>query len=201
MQTIALKKKRLDTAPNTTKTRRTLRTKQKLTHSKERVAPVLDIRAGFAWWWVATLVGLVALAGILVLRFSQASDFGNILLGEQLAVFLDEQTATQSTRVQDTVEVSGFVPFEFNNASPATAYVVYYLDGGPVFKTNERPFRFSWDSQRHPNGEHTVAAIAYGSDNQPLGGSQRTLLVNNTGGVVGTLRNVISAPAQWLFQF
>lgn len=182
---------------------------KKMTSSKKSSARTMQLRginkpSSNSWPWVIVIiVVVVALAGILILRFSRASEQGSApLTADQLKSYIQTQLATQNkSSVSTPITVNKYAEFQFGNKfSPAPAYVSYYIDDVPVARATSSPFSFVWDSSRVSNGTHTLSAVAFDKNDQPLGATQRTVEVNNSGGAIEDAKNVITYPWYWLLQ-
>lgn len=160
-------------------------------------------RKGIPAWIIVLIVLVVAGAGIVILRFSRASEQGRApLSADQLNAYVDSQLALQDQSVVSTsLTVNNYSEFQFGSKiSPTPAYVTYYIDNVAVAKSTTKPFGFIIDTGRISNGTHTLTAVAYDSNDQPLGATRRTITINNAGGLLQNARNVVTYPWYWLFQ-
>ncbi len=157
-----------------------------------------------SWPWVIVLIVLiVAVTGLVILRFSRASEQGTApLTAAQLQSYIKTQLATQDpATINQQLAVSKYAQFQFGSKiSPTPAYVSWYVDDVPVAKATTSPFTFVWDSSRYSNGVHTLTTVAYDANDQPLGATKRTVVVDNSDSLIDKARNVVTYPWYWLFQ-
>lgn len=154
-------------------------------------------------WAIVIVVLVVAVTGLVVLRFSRASEQGTApLTAEQLQSYIKTQLASQDPATINTqLAVSEYAQFQFGSKiTPTPAYVSWYVDDVPVAKATTSPFTFVWDSSRYSNGVHTLTAVAYDANDQPLGATKRTVVVDNSDSLVNKARNIVTYPWYWLFQ-
>lgn len=154
-------------------------------------------------WAVVIVVIVVAVTGLLVLRFSRASEQGTApLTASQLQSYIKTQLATQDpATINKQLAVSQYAQFQFGNKiTPTPAYVSWYVDDVPVAKATTSPFTFVWDSSRYSNGVHTLTTVAYDANDQPLGATKRTVVVDNSDSLLNKARNIVTYPWYWLFQ-
>lgn len=154
-------------------------------------------------WAVVIVVMVVAVTGLLILRFSRASEQGTApLTAEQLQSYIKTQLATQDpATINKQLAVSQYAQFQFGSKiTPTPAYVSWYVDDVPVAKATTSPFTFVWDSSRYSNGVHKLTTAAYDANDQPLGATQRTVVVDNSDTLLNKARNIVTYPWYWLFQ-
>ncbi len=200
MDTIPLKRhepekmtKKKPTTPQTPLS--SIRTMQAKGVARKRTRSVL--------WAVLIVVMVVAVTGLLILRFSRASEQGTApLTAEQLQNYIKTQLATQDpATINKQLAVSQYAQFQFGNKiTPTPAYVSWYVDDVPVAKATTSPFTFVWDSSRYSNGVHTLTTVAYDANDQPLGATKRTVVVDNSDSLLNKARNIVTYPWYWLFQ-
>jgi hypothetical protein len=65
-------------------------------------------------------------------------------------------------------KVSGVVPVQalVQDAGREVAYVAFLVNGRRPFVTNSRPFRFSWDTSKLPEGIYVLSAEVYGPNGE-----------------------------------
>jgi len=200
MDTIPLKRhepekmtKKKPTTPQTPLS--SIRTMQAKGVARKRTRSVL--------WAVVIVVIVVAVTGLLILRFSRASEQGTApLTATQLQSYIKTQLATQDpATINKQLAVSQYAQFQFGSKiTPTPAYVSWYVDDVPVAKATTSPFTFVWDSSRYSNGVHTLTTVAYDANDQPLGATKRTVVVDNSDSLVNKARNIVTYPWYWLFQ-
>lgn len=192
METIPFKRHEADAASDKKSTTHTMQTKS--AKSKRR---------GISPWIIILIVVIVAGAGIAILRFSRASEQGTApLTAAQLTAYVNSQIALQDqTTVSAPLTVNNYSEFQFGSKiTPTPAYVSYYIDDVPVARASAKPFSLVIDSSRYSNGTHTLTAVAFDSNGQPLGATKRTITINNAGGLLQDAKNVVTYPWYWLFQ-
>lgn len=200
MDTIPLKRhepekmtKKKPTTPQTPLT--SIRTMQAKGVARKRTHSVI--------WAVVIVVIVVAVTGLLILRFSRASEQGTApLTAAQLQNYIKSQLSTQDpATINKQLAVSQYAQFQFGSKiTPSPAYVSWYVDDVPVAKATTSPFTFVWDSSRYSNGVHTLTTVAYDANDQPLGATKRTVVVDNSDSLVNKARNIVTYPWYWLFQ-
>jgi hypothetical protein len=195
MDTIAFKRHKPD-APGQpkqpTKTTRTMSAKS-----------AQGAKKSFPWWIIVLIVLAVAITGLIILRFSRASEQSTApLTADQLKAYVQTQLANQDiTSTALPIDINGYGEFRYgNNLAAKPAYVSYYIDDVPVARSSTSPFSFVIDTSRISNGTHTLTAVAFDSNGQPLGATQRTINVNNNGSILNNAKNIITYPWYWLFQ-
>lgn len=154
-------------------------------------------------WIIIIVVIGVALTGLIILRFSRASEQGTApLTADQLKSYISTQLASQDqSTINQQLNVSQYAQFQFGaKLSPAPAYVSWYVDDVPVARASANPFNFVWDSSRYSNGAHTLTAVAYDSNGQPLGATQRKIVIGNSDSLLQKAQNIVTYPWYWLFQ-
>ncbi len=156
----------------------------------------------FRPWMVIVFVLAVALIGILVLRLSRAS--GGEPAGIPVSMFdiqnkVNTLVAQQSSSTGE-IGVSGYAEFHY---SPVTAEVVkevvYYLDSKLVSSSTKSPYSFVFDSSRFQNDSYVLTAVAFDASNTPIAATQRTIVINNSGGILQGAKNLVTYPWYALF--
>ncbi len=71
--------------------------------------------------------------------------------------------------------ISGTVSIRPENVTSDVAYVSYELDGQSLSLVNSRPFDYTWDSRRTPNGWHTLSIAFYDSRGGEAGKQTRKM--------------------------
>ncbi len=157
-----------------------------------------------SWVWIIFIVvTVVAITGLVILRFSRASEQGTApLTSAQLQSYIKTQLASQDpATINQQLAVSQYAQFQYGGKiTPAPTYVSWYVDDVPVAKITTNPYTFVWDSSRYSNGVHTLTAVAYDTNDQPLGATQRTVVVDNSESLLHKAQNLVTYPWYWLFQ-
>jgi hypothetical protein len=194
METIAFKRHDSDTATGSATKPNTMHTMQ---------AKSAKTRRKFPWWIVVVIVLVVAVAGLVILRFSHAAEQGTApLTASQLKAYVSSQLVAQDqATVTQPIDVTNYTEFQFGGKiTPVPAYVSYYVDDVPVAKITTKPFSFVWDSSRYTNGIHTLTAVAFDSNDQPLGATQRVITIDNSQSALQKAKNIVTYPWYWLLQ-
>lgn len=170
----------------------------------EHVAKTKSTASGlrFRPWVVVIFVLVIAVVGIVILRFSRAS--GGEPAGIPVSMFDIQNKVTilltQQPSPTGDLPVSGYAEFHYSpTTSDQVKEVVYYLDSKLVSSSTKSPFSFVFDSSRFQNDSYVLTAVAFNASNTPIAATQRTIVINNSGGILQGAKNLVTYPWYALF--
>lgn len=154
-------------------------------------------------WQVIVFIVLIMFAGLVIIRLSRAatSEVASTPVSEnelqQLSPSLSSDLGavsgsdmqTPSLQISDTVLLS-YTPV----GVPGVQKVGFYLDSKLVHVATKRPYNFTFNSTRYPNGQYMLTAVAFDSNNKPLSAVKKNLIINNDLTILQKATNIISYP-------
>lgn len=153
-------------------------------------------------WLIVVFVLVVAVAGIAILRLSRAA--GGEPAGIPVSMFDIQNKVTALVAEQPVptgdLQASGYTEFHYAPVTDqAVSTVVYYLDNVMVSSSTKSPYSFVFDTSRKQNDSYTLTAVAFDATNTPVAATQRTIVINNTAGILQSAKNLVTYPWYALF--
>lgn len=174
--------------------KKTSRTNQRLADS--RVSNSFRLKP----WMAITLVIIVAVLGIVILRFSRASTSDVNTIPTNLS---DIQTTVSSLLSKNPppqdVSVKGYADISYTPSDQAPAKVVYYLDGKQTGLATGLPYKVTINTNQLSNSSHNLTIVSFDSSSTVIAAKQSNLIVDNPSGMLHGVQNILTYPWHALF--
>lgn len=149
-------------------------------------------------WAVILIVLGIAILGIVIIRYSRASN-GVVNYVPQNLVDIQNYVSSLQVKSQETINVSGNAQFRYTPKTDQPVKLVGYYIDNQLYKTaKQAPYEVTINTFYLSNGTHTLTAVAFSNTDVPLSAKLQPINVVNNNDVLQASKNVITYPWHWL---
>lgn len=147
-------------------------------------------------WFVISAILIIVVAGIVVLRISQAADGSVVSVPQNLDSIQNYIKSVGGNTVQSRPgSLSGTVVINYTPiASTSMATVAFYLDNQLVAAKQKDPYQLKLDTQRYSNGNHTLTAVGFNSAGVPIAAIVQQVDFENPSGLLQDVQKTLTYP-------
>lgn len=153
-------------------------------------------------WFVISAILIIVVAGIVVLRISQAAEGSAVTVPQNLDSIQNYiKSVGGSTTQSQPGNLSGTIIFNYTPiSSTSVATVAFYLDNQLVGAKQKSPYQLILDTQRYSNGNHTLTAVSFSSAGVPTAAMVSQVSFDNPTGLLQDIQKTLTYPYYRLFQ-
>lgn len=151
---------------------------------------------------VSGFIVLIAIAGIAIIRFSLASSSGSSTVPTNLSEIQNYiSTLSKPSSSKSSSILAKSVDFYYTPTdASSTKAVAYYLDGQLVEASTKPPYNYVLETNRYPNGLHTLSVVAFNINSVPIAVITQKYTFKNPSNLLQDIQNTLTYPYYRMLQ-